>query len=206
MVNDAASWDKRYSESDLVWSIEPNVWVREIVEPLEPGTAIDVAAGEGRNALWMAGRRWRVTALDYSQVAVDRMARLAQERLDDEARARITARVADATAPLDGIAPAELVVVCYLQLPEPQMRQAVDNALALTRPGGMVVIVGHSLRNLTEGTGGPSQPEVLYDPGTVVDWVGADVLVERAELVERRVEGRDTPALDTVVVLRRPTA
>lgn len=66
MVNDAASWDERYLESDLVWSIEPNVWVRQVVEPLAPGSAIDIAAGEGRNALWMVERGWRMTALDYS--------------------------------------------------------------------------------------------------------------------------------------------
>lgn len=205
MVNDAASWDKRYSESDLVWSIEPNVWVREIVGPLEPGTAIDIAAGEGRNALWMAGRGWRVTALDYSQVAIARLEQLAQQRLDGAARARITTRVADATARLDAITPADLTLLCYLQLPHSQMCHALGNAIALTRPGGLVAIVAHSVRNLDEGTGGPSQPDVLYDPHHVVDWAGNDLRVERAEILERRVDGQDTPALDTVVLLRPPT-
>ena len=70
---DAAGWDARYAGADLVWSAGPNVWVRELCTPLTPGRALDVAAGEGRNALWLVEQGWTVVAADFSPVGVARM-------------------------------------------------------------------------------------------------------------------------------------
>ena len=70
---DAKDWDERYAATELVWSAEPNRFVAELVSPLTPGTAVDIAAGEGRNAIWLAQQGWTVTATDYSSVAVERM-------------------------------------------------------------------------------------------------------------------------------------
>ena len=39
---------------------------------LPPGRAVDLAAGEGRNAVWLASRGWDVTAVDFSRVALER--------------------------------------------------------------------------------------------------------------------------------------
>ncbi|MEL0282956.1 MAG: SAM-dependent methyltransferase, partial [Ilumatobacter sp.] len=61
---DAAGWDERYAGTDLVWSAGPNVFIEEICAGLEPGSALDLAAGEGRNAVWLAERGWDVTAVD----------------------------------------------------------------------------------------------------------------------------------------------
>ena len=63
---DAKAWDERYAAPDLVWSAEPNRFVAELIGPLAPGTAVDLAAGEGRNAIWMAEQGWTVVATDYS--------------------------------------------------------------------------------------------------------------------------------------------
>ena len=63
---DAAGWDARYAGADLVWSAGPNVWVRELCTPMPPGLALDVAAGEGRNALWLVEQGWTVVAADFS--------------------------------------------------------------------------------------------------------------------------------------------
>ena len=66
-------WDQRYAGEELVWSAGPNIFVAGICAELAPGRVLDLAAGEGRNALWLAERGWQVTAVDFSQVAVDRM-------------------------------------------------------------------------------------------------------------------------------------
>src|SRR4051795_5690167 len=95
---DAKDWDERYAAHDLVWSAEPNRFVAEIIGPLTPGHAVDLAAGEGRNAIWMVEQGWVVTASDYSEVAVGRMRALATDRLGDRASG-LTALVADATQP-----------------------------------------------------------------------------------------------------------
>lgn len=113
--------------------------------------------------------------------------------------------VGDATQPQgDGF---DLVLFSYLHLPEDQWRQALAAAVGSCTPGGRVVVIGHARRNLTEGVGGPQDPEILYDPEQVtalLDHLPVDLTVEleRAEIVQREVTGNGT-ALDTVVVARR---
>ena len=74
---DAAAWDDRYRGSELVWSAEPNRWVRQELTGLPPGRALDLACGEGRNALWLARNGWYVVGVDFSAVALAKAARLA---------------------------------------------------------------------------------------------------------------------------------
>ena len=93
---DASAWDARYAGADLVWSAGPNVWVRELCTDMAPGWALDVAAGEGRNALWLVEQGWSVVAADFSPVGVQRMTEIADRRLGAR-RAAFTAVVADAT-------------------------------------------------------------------------------------------------------------
>ena len=59
---DAGEWDARYRDSELVWSAGPNQFVEECCADLPPGRAIDLAAGEGRNAIWLAEQGWDATA------------------------------------------------------------------------------------------------------------------------------------------------
>jgi SAM-dependent methyltransferase len=203
---DAHAWDERYAASELVWSVEPNRFVAEIVGPLTPGTALDVAAGEGRNAIWMVQQGWSVVATDYSQVAVDRMRTRAADLLGDDA-SRLTPLVADATTSAPGEpASYDLVLFSYLQLPREPMRAALSAGVAAVRPGGQVVVVCHAGRNLAEGWGGPSAREVLHDPDEVLDLVdGLPVEAVRSGIRVRPVQTEDGPreALDTVVVLSR---
>lgn len=221
---DASDWDRRYGGADLVWSAEPNVWVRELCAPMAPGRAVDVAAGEGRNALWLVEQGWTVLATDFSAVAVARMQEIADRRLGAR-RGSFTALVADATQPpprpqvdlvvgsgtagtgadaTAGAAASDLVLIVYLHLPREQWRAALAAAVGATVPGGAVLVVAHALRNLTEGVGGPQDPSILLDPDDVVaSAADLPVEVEIAQLRTREVPGADRPALDTVVLLRR---
>lgn len=203
---DSVAWDERYRASDLVWSSTPNTFVAEVVTGLPPGRALDVAAGEGRNAVWMAEQGWRVTAADFSAVAVERAERIARERLGDRGDV-FRAVVADATEPAppdETGAGYDLVLFSYLQLPREPWSRALAQGVAAAAPGATVLVVCHALRNLDEGTGGPQDPEVLHDPEDVLA-TAADLPVEvvSARIRHRDVDGADRPALDTVVVLRR---
>jgi SAM-dependent methyltransferase len=204
---DATAWDARYAGADLVWSSTPNRFVEELVAPMAPGRALDVAAGEGRNALWLAARGWDATSADFSPVAVERARGIAAERLGAGAgpfRALVADALAPAPAPTGGEG-YELVLFAYLQLPDAQWRQALARGVEACTPGGSVLVVCHAERNLAEGTGGPQDAAVLHDPEDVVAAVaGLPVEVVSAELREREVEGSPRPALDTVVLLRRP--
>ena len=200
---DASDWDERYAAADLVWSAGPNVWVRELCSPLTPGRALDVAAGEGRNALWLVERGWTVTAADFSPVAISRVRELAVARLDEAARPRLEAVVADATQPAPGTA-YDLVVLSYLHLVREEWERAVAAGVAAATVGGLVLVVAQARRNLAEGVGGPQDASVLLDPEDVLASVAAlPVAVELAQVRARDVEAASRPALDTVVLLRR---
>lgn len=177
---DARAWDERYAASDLVWSREPNRFVAEECGDLPPGTAVDLAAGEGRNAIWLASRGWRTWAVDFSQVALDKGRELAGD-LD------VTWVCADATE-WQPPEPVDLVVIAYLQLPAEGRRAAVRQAFGMLRPGGTVLLVAHDATNLTEGTGGPQDLAVLMTAEDVLgDLAGLDVEVVRAGRVAREV-------------------
>jgi SAM-dependent methyltransferase len=207
MSMDSSAWDARYAGADLVWSAEPNIWVRELCAPMAPGRVLDVAAGEGRNALWLVEQGWSALATDYSPVAVARMTEIADRRLGDR-RGDFTALVADATEPPPegpaGATAYDLVTLVYLHLPREQWRAALGRAVAATATDGAVLVVAHALRNLAEGVGGPQDPSILLDPDDVVATATElPVEVELAQLRRREVEGGERPALDTVVLLRR---
>jgi len=202
---DRADWDRRYAEKPLLWSAGPNQFVAAELGDLAPGAALDLGAGEGRNAIWLAGRGWRVSAVDFSRVALERARRLAARRgvevawvLEDLSRYR----------PRPGAY--DLVLMCYLQLPEAERRRVIAAARAALVPGGTFLYVGHDASNLTRGVGGPQDPAVLCSPGEVVAELPGWRVV-RAEVVTRRVQGESGHggkeggvALDALVRAVRP--
>ncbi|RMH68547.1 MAG: class I SAM-dependent methyltransferase [Actinomyces sp.] len=197
---DADAWNARYATRDFVWSVEPNVFVERHCRELEPGDAIDLAAGECRNAVWLAGRGWRVTAVDFSSVALDKGRRLAEQ-----AGVEVTTVEADVrTWEPDGAV--DLVVVAYLQLPTTERLAVLGRLPGWLRPGGTLVLVAHDRTNIEHGWGGPPDPDVCYElDETVAALTGLDVQV--AEVAERSVATPDGEriALDTLVVAHRPT-
>lgn len=179
---DAAAWDERYAATELVWSATPNQFVEQELTDLPPGTALDLACGEGRNARWLAERGWTVTAIDWSEVAIDKGRRTSSA---------VEWQVGDVlTAPLPR--DLDLVVVAYLQVPATERRLAVRRCVDALAPGGTLLVVAHDSTNLAEGTGGPQDPAVLYTAQDLLaDLDGLPVQVQRAERVARAVPSRD---------------
>jgi SAM-dependent methyltransferase len=194
---DRHQWDERYRGSELVWTATPNQFVVAEVAGLPPGTAVDLACGEGRNAVWLAEQGWRVTGVDFSAEGLAKGARLAAERGTDVAW--VEAPVEEWVAPADGV---DLVVVAYLQLPRPERMAALRTAARAVAPGGTLVVVAHDRDNLVRGVGGPPSPDVLYDVADVVEAAEDEGLtVARAGQAVRTVTTDDGPreAIDTVV-------
>ncbi|MFF0488907.1 class I SAM-dependent methyltransferase [Nocardia sp. NPDC004068] len=216
---DAAEWDARYSRSELVWGAPPNATVVEHVYGLEkrvrlvpdaPGEeppalprALDLACGEGRNALWLATHGWQVRAVDFSQVAIDK-GRTVASRLSRSVRARVDWQCADVTEPdAAGITgPFELILMVFLHLPADQRRALLARAAEWLSPGGTLLVLGHDSRNLTDGFGGPQDPSILFTPDDVSrELADLPVRVHVADRVLRATEGRD--AIDALVVATR---
>lgn len=200
---DAEAWDRRYAAADLVWSVTPNQFVAAELADVPPGRAVDLAAGEGRNAIWLAGRGWRVTAVDFSGVGLDKGRRLADDAQPpvevEWVRADATTWQADGTY--------DVALIAYLQLPAEQRRAAVRRAWEALGPGGTFLLVAHDSTNLVEGTGGPQDPDVLMTAEDVLADLGGETFdVVRAERVAREVTGADgttRTAYDALVRLVR---
>jgi SAM-dependent methyltransferase len=203
---DRHEWDRRYEGHDLVWTAEPNRFVREAVAGLAPGSALDLACGEGRNAVWLAGRGWTVTGVDFSEVALAKARALAERRGVEGVRL--------VTADLTTFVPArgafDLVVVAYLQLPAAALGPILDRAIDAVAPGGTFFLVAHDRANLECGHGGPRSPDVLYGAADVTPRLSGFTIVESG-VRERPVDldgGGRAVALDAVVravlVVRSP--
>jgi SAM-dependent methyltransferase len=206
---DAEAWDTRYAASDLVWSAEPNAFVVEQVKDLQarrpsedaPRRALDLAGGEGRNAIWLAEHGWDVELVEFSAVALEKAGAMAHAR-----DVTITTTLADVTAE-PALDPADLVLVCYLQLPAEPLGRALGHAAALVAPGGTLLVVAHERDNLEHGYGGP--PDAAFLPTVdevLVAIAGQGLVVEHAGQIRRPVETDEGPreAIDLLVRARRP--
>lgn len=191
-------WDQRYGADGLLWTAQPNRFLVSEVGEMAPGTALDVACGEGRNAIWLASKGWRVTAVDSSAVGVEKGSDLAQG-----AGLEIDWLVTDATTYQPEPA-FDLVAVFYLHMPHDQLGSALANASGGLADGGTLLVVGHHSDNIEKGVGGPQVPELLYRPSDITDMIGG-LEIEKAEAVERPVErsGVTGIAIDTLVRARR---
>ena len=172
---DRDGWNERYRTADLVWGADANCFVEQTLGAREPaGRALDLACGEGRNAIWLAKRGWAVTAVDYSDVAIERARKLAAtEGVEVEwVCADLTSYEPDPEA-------FALVVISYLQLGRAERRLVLAHTARALVPGGELFMIGHALRNLMEGVGGPQDPLVLWDPDEISDELRAAGLRSR---------------------------
>jgi SAM-dependent methyltransferase len=191
-------WDKRYASVENLWAVKPNRFLVAEAEGLEPGRALDLACGEGQNAIWLATLEWEVTGVDYSEVAIAK----ARGRAERDG-VRVDFVCADLVAYEPEPAAFDLVLVLYLHIPADERRGVLERAAAALAPGGTFVFVGHDSTNLTDGVGGPSDPAILCTPDEIAaELPGLDV--EKAERVLRDVYGEERDAIDALVRARRP--
>jgi SAM-dependent methyltransferase len=199
---DRHQWDERYGGVELLWTSAPNQFLVSEVAGLPAGSAVDLACGEGRNAVWLAEQGWVVTGVDFSSVGLAKAQRLAQSR--QVAVRWVESAVQEWTAPADGF---DLVAVFYLQLPQPERSAALTVAAASVAPGGTLLVVAHDHDNLTRGFGGPPNDAVLYSVDEVTDVAEANgLIVQRAEQAVRFVETESgvREAIDTLARAVRP--
>jgi len=193
---DATQWDERYRASaGGVWAAEPPAVVREIVSALRPGTAIDVATGDGRTAVWLAARGWGCIGIDFSAAGLA----LAAARPGGDAVTWTHADVHEWEPP----APVGLVVSCYLHLPE--SAAAVARIAEWVAPGGTLVVTGHDVENIAAGGHGPSDPAILYTPELLRGALDDRFRIERCERITRTTAdaelrgGHGSAAIDTLL-------
>ncbi len=185
---DRHQWNERYASRPILWDVDPSPFLSGEVGDRTPGRALDLGAGEGRTALWLAQQGWRVTAVDFSDVALDRGRQRAEAAGVAGAVEWVCADLVDFDP---GGATYDLVLMMFVHLRPPERRRLLQLSVATLAPGGLVVVAGYDSTN-PEGAGGPRDPEILFTP----EAVAADLEGLRIERGERIQVGE---AVDTVV-------
>jgi SAM-dependent methyltransferase len=186
---DETYWNQKYDTEEFVYTKQVNRFVEALCGELTvpgDGKAIDLAGGEGRNAVWLASRGWQVENIDFSQVALDKYLQFASS---EGMAANCVATCASALDFESTLAPVDLAVVAYLQLPEADLLVAVRRLLASVKPGGHLMGVWHSRDNLAGGFGGPRNPDVLPNVATMTEALA--LAVEAGELEIAVLENRE---------------
>ena len=190
-------WEEHYGRRERVWSGRANPVLVDVAGPLEPGTALDLGCGEGGDAIWLARRGWRVTAVDVSVTALNRAS--AQAAADG-----VADRIDFQRHDLASSFPAgtfDLVSAQYLHTPVEFPRERVlRSGAGAVAAGGLLLIVGHACAN--PQTRYPAAEEVLAG----LDLVAGQWSTERVGSYERQATGRDGQAVvftDNIVALWR---
>ncbi|GAB3209472.1 class I SAM-dependent methyltransferase [Marinactinospora endophytica] len=200
----AEYWDGRYGENARMWSGKPNAALVREVADLAPGSALDLGCGEGADAIWLAGRGWRVTATDISAVALERAA-------DHAGSAGVADRIDWQRHDLEQTFPEgtfDLVSSCFLHSPWDMPREVIlRRAAAAVAPGGTLLVVGHS--GPAPRADGHAQQVHLPGPREVLDSLELaegqwEVLVcEEHERVQTGPDGQQFTRTDNTVRVRR---
>ncbi|WP_420041542.1 class I SAM-dependent methyltransferase [Gordonia sp. MP11Mi] len=189
----AQEWDELYSTSDRLWTTNVNPALVAEIASLVPGTALDIGSGEGADARWLADEGWKVTAVDISQVAIDRA------RAADHAGAIAWHRLDVAEEPLPN-APFGLVSAIYFHIARTQER-LLDALVDAVEPGGRFLLVVHAAQGMKEHGFDPSD---YFFPSDISDRLGDDWEVEVNEVRPRGVPaGNGVHIDDEVLRVRR---
>ena len=195
----AEEWNKRYESMPSLWQREPNAALVEFVATLEPGRALDLGAGEGRNSVWLATQGWETTALDVSDVALARAA----ERADAEG-VPLHPVVGDWREYEPEPASLHLVVVSFMH-PDAQERPAMyGRAARALVPGGHLFVTGVHATDF--GRRGPPDRERLHTPERLREALEPFFEVLRCDTItyERERAGEIEAVTDVVGIARRP--
>ena len=197
---DAAEWNARYLAQPDPWGTTPAARVvAEVNEAVDSGLvvghAVDLACGDGRHARWLATQGWRVTAVDFAEVAIEQAA----SRDSDEGRRGHVDWVVGDAVDWSPDEPVDLVVIGFLHLELSVLETVVQRAAGWLRPGGHLVYLGHAAENLHGGVGGPQDPTILPDVGSLAR--GARGFEVRSLRHDLRPAGKAT-AVDILLHLR----
>ncbi len=156
----AGFWDARYGTADRIWSGNPNPLLVEHVADLAPGEALDVGAGEGADAIWLASQGWQVTGIDISTVALARAATQAAAVGEDVA-ARITWQMADVLTWDPAPRQFDLISVQFMHLPRADLHVLHRRLAGAVRPRGTLLVVSHHPSDLDTVIRRPRLPDLF---------------------------------------------
>lgn len=179
----SAFWDERYQSPDYVFGTEPNIFLKEIQHLLpKSGKALDLATGEGRNAIFLAQCGLTVEGIDTSIIALQKAQRLAQSK-----NVHVDFRIADITTEDFPTLYYDLISSVFFHLRKPERNQIFKKINDSLRPNGLFVGVFYHPDQRILGTGGPSDPAMFADLAEIqtslsnLEWLHAEHRIHNLE-------------------------
>ena len=194
-------WNDKFGATDeLVYTDTVNRFVKEYCENLKPGKMIDLAGGEGRNAIFFAELGWQVENIDISNVGLTKFLKFAEERGVSD---KVFANCADATGFESVLTPVDLGVVAYLQINQPDLADALDCLIENIRKGGVLFGVWHSRDNMQNDYNGPRDADVRPSIETITEMLADQpVDIEVLENRDGQVQTKDGLKPSVTLVLK----
>jgi SAM-dependent methyltransferase len=182
-------WDERYSEGGFAYGTEPNDFLKEMLPTLSlpsGSKALLLADGEGRNGVFCAESGLQVTAVDVSQVGLDKAAALAETR-----GVKIETVQADLASYDIGNDQYDLIVGISCHLPPPVRLRVLEAIPKALKKGGYVLFECYTPAQIEFKTGGPPVPELMYTSQIFREAFDGQLEIQRnSELVRDVVEGK----------------
>ena len=178
-------WNERYSGDELAYGETPNEFLSSMAERLpNSGDALDIGAGEGRNALYLASRGLNVLAVDQSEVGMQKAQRLGQDR-----GLALRTQVIDLQDFNVDHNSFDVISSIFVHLPR-ALRAAVHKRVGeWLKPGGVFVLEAYAPDQIERGTGGPKDPSLLAPLGVILGELDGLVIEHQAALVRNVTEG-----------------
>ena len=193
-------WDERYAGDDLAYGEAPNDFLLSMADRFPSfGQALDIGAGEGRNALFVATRGFDVLAVDQSEVGMQKAQRLAQQR-----GLKLRTRAVDLQEFDAKPGSFDVITSIFVHLPA-TLRAAIHKRLAAwLKPGGIFLLEAYAPDQIERETGGPKDPSLLASLEVILGELGGLQIEHQAALVRNVSEGRlHTGQASVVQVLAR---
>jgi SAM-dependent methyltransferase len=181
----AEFWNERYSADDLVYGEAPNEFLVSIADRLpRSGHALDIGAGEGRNALFLASHGLDVLAVDQSDVGIQKARHLAEER-----RLMLRTLVADLREFDAEPKSFDVISSIFCHLPQSLRAAVLRRAADWLKPEGVFVLESYAPDQIKRGTGGPKDLSLLAPLEVIVGELDGLTIEYQADLVRNVSEG-----------------
>ncbi len=190
-------WDSRFAAAEYVYGTAPNIYFKQCIDGLQPGTILVPGAGEGRDAVYTATKGWQVAAIDLSIKGKEKAMALAANQ-----NVQIDYQIADAAEYTTNMQ-FDAIGMIYFHLP-PEVRIPFhQKAIAMLKPGGMLFIEVFTPDQLTNGSSfGPKDASMLYTSALLAeDFAGLDIL-ENQELEVILDEGPNHQGRSNIIRLK----
>jgi SAM-dependent methyltransferase len=194
----AKRWNDRFTKDGYVFGTEPNEWLRQKASVwTKESKILCVADGEGRNSVWLAKQGHDVDAFDISEVGIAKASRLA-----DDNQVKVSYTLADCDSfswqkeNYDGVA------AVFVQFADPALRERLfKNMVRCLKPGGSLLLIGYTPKQLEYATGGPSVLSHLYTPQLLQDAFGSLAIQSLEEYETELAEGNGHKGRSAVIGL-----